>query len=88
MLNRVQKFFDSNCILNNNQHGFRPQYRAVIAMVQFLNLIHDAFKRKEFVLALFIDVAKAFDYLNHCILSRKLEANGFRGNALNWFKSY
>ena len=89
ILNRVQKFLDYNGILNNNQHGFRQRHSTVTAVVQFLNLVTDALNRKEkFVLALFIYVAKAFGSLNHCILLRKLEAYGFRGIVLNWFKSY
>ena len=39
-----------------------------LLLVQFLNLVTDILNRKEFVSALFIDVAKASDSLNHCIL--------------------
>ena len=39
-------------------------------------------------LALFIDVSKAFDSLGHNILLKKLEHNGVRSVALNWFNSF
>ena len=36
----------------------------------------------------YLDIAKAFDTVNHDILLRKLEYYGFRANTLMWFESY
>ena len=38
--------------------------------------------------ALFVDISKAFDSLNHDILLHTLDYYGGRGLVLNWFKSY
>ena len=46
------------------------------------------FNNKSKAAALFIDISKAFDSLNHNILLRKLKAYGFRGLIYNWLSSY
>ena len=38
--------------------------------------------------ALFLDLLKAFDMLNHMVLLKKLEWYGIRGQCLDWFESY
>ena len=43
---------------------------------------------EDIVIAILIDLKKAFDTVDHKILLRKLYAYNIWGNMLNWFESY
>ena len=39
-------------------------------------------------MAVFLDLAKAFDTISHTVLLRKLELYGIVGTTIDWFSSY
>ena len=57
------------------------------AISNHIQYLYDAIDQGHVVLSLFLDFRKAFDSVDHNILS-KLQHYGIRGSALAWFRSY
>ena len=50
--------------------------------------ISDALDQGNLTIGVFLDLAKAFDTVNHDILMDKLHHYGIRGTCLSWYRSY
>ena len=57
-------------------------------MLHFLNHITKALEKREHTVAIFCDLRKAFDCVNHSILLKKLKKLGVNNIELLWFKNY
>ena len=86
--NRMVEFIEHNNILNINQFGFRKGLSTESAIIQFIDKIHKGLNKRHHTIAVFMDLSKAFDVLNHNILSKKLEHYGFRGKFLDLLMSF
>lgn len=82
----LKPFFEP--IIHRSQHGF------MVGRSTLSNLAtHTSFIRKELaegnqVDSIYTDFSKAFDKVDHGILTYKLEKYGIRGSLLTWFKSF
>jgi len=65
---------------SKNQFGFQKNKSTVIAVLEMIDKITDAFDAESSAIAIFVDVAKAFDTVIHEILLSKLSHYGIRGN--------
>ena len=81
MYNRMVSLIDSLSILHFYQFGFRSDVGMQDAIVKFVNFVANKLDKHEDVSAIFLDVAKAFDSINHDVLLHKLYCYGFRGVA-------
>ena len=88
MHNRVLEFGNRMEILYSHQFGFRKGFSTALSLIHLVNSVASAVDRNEFAVGVFLDLSKAFDTLDHCILLTKLEHYNIRGLALEWIKSY
>ena len=87
MYKRLHTFMEENDILYHKQFGFRKGNSTKNALIQITEKIKESIDKGKFGCAIFIDLRKAFDTVNHNILLMKLE-HGMRDSALLWFESY
>ena len=84
----VLRFLDDNNILYEYQFGFGKHHSTSHAIITLVERVTKALDTGKYIVGVFLDLKKAFDTVDHCILLNKLEKYGIRGNILNWFKSY
>ena len=85
MYERLYKFLEKHEILYSLQFGFRASHSISHALVSLTEAIKSSLDNRKFGCGIFIDFQKAFDTVNHDILSMKLEHYGIRGTAQDWF---
>ena len=85
---RMMNFLKRNNVLTINQFGFLASKGTNDAMFSFLENLYLRLNDGEVAAAVFCDLSKAFDCVDHGILLRKLGVYGFRGKSLKWFSSY
>ena len=87
-LNRMLSFIDIKKILNPSQFGFRRSCDVSQAIAKLTSHIVQAFHNKLYCACFILDLRKAFDTVSHELLFLKLEHYGFRGQCLDYLKSY
>lgn len=85
---RLTEFLDRHNILYEKQFGFRSNKNTEDAVFEFTNLIMNNLNKSKKSLAVFLDLAKAFDTVNHKTLLTRLEEAGVRGNSLKLLTNY
>ena len=88
MYKRTYKFLTENNQIYHSQYGFRVGHSCENAIGDLVSHVLKNQQQSKYTAALFLDLSKAFDTLNHELLLPKLEIYGIRGTALNWFCSY
>ena len=81
-------YLNKNKIICNQQYGFRKNYSTNMVIFNISDYIYNSLDQNKYCAALFLDLRKAFDTVNHGILLKKLHHYGIRNSAHSWFSSY
>ena len=88
MYKRTYNFLESTGQIYKSQYGFRTSHSCENAICELVSEIIKGKQDGMHTLAVFLDLSKAFDSLEHDVLLKKLYKCGIRGVAYNWFVSY
>ncbi len=86
--NRLTDYIEKISILYPMQYGFRQNHSVDMALVNIQDLITEAIDANKYSIGVFLDLAKAFDTVDHSILLKKMSIYGIRGIPLDWFSNY
>ena len=80
--------FWKKTIIYDLQFGFSQRFSASHALINLTENIRQALDEEYIGCGIFVDLQKAFDTIDHEILSSKLDYCGTWGISNNWFKSF
>ena len=85
---QVYEHLQRNGLLSAVQSGFRPHHSTLTTITEVTDYLYNNMDKGEITCAVFLDLKKAFDTVNHVILLRKLFYYGICGKELTWFSIY
>jgi hypothetical protein len=81
-------YMEKNGLFSNCQFGFRSGLSTELALINFQNIIMKNQNENYVSLAVFIDLEKAFDCVEHSDVLNELHMLNFSDKAIGWFRSY
>ena len=86
--NQLYQYFQTNKLFHVSQYGFRQQHSTEFAALELADRVFTDLDNKNVSVAVFMDLSKAFDTLDHSVLLKKLKFYGIHDTELKWFSSY
>ena len=85
---QLYHYLNENNLLSRHQSGFRSLHSTVTALIEAPDRWSLNIDRGFINAVIFLDLKKAFDTVDHCILLSKLQAYCNQGSTNQWFCSY
>ena len=85
---QISNYLEKNNLLYSKQFGFRKGKNTEQAIQVLLSSWRKSLNENKFVIALSIDLRRAFETIAIIILLEKLQLYGIQGTVLQWLKSY
>lgn len=88
MKNQLVQYLEYNNILIPQQSGFRQKHSCETALNMVIAEWKEELNKKHSIIAVFIDLKRAFETIDQKILLEKLEGIGIRDVELDWFRNF
>ena len=88
MHNPLYNYLNINKLIAEQQYGFRKGHSTELAALQLSDYIVTEMDKGNIPIAIFLDLSKAFDTLNHDILLEKIRYYGVKDTAFTLIKNY
>ena len=75
-------------LLHKSQSGFRQNHSCNTALINLVDKWLSDIDKGEIIGAIFFDLRKAFDVVDHQLLIEKVNSYHFSNNSVNWIRSY
>ncbi len=69
-------------------NAFQSGHSTISATTLVTNNLITALHKRQHCAALFVDLTKGFDLVDHALLLQRLKSIGLGNSALSWFKNY
>ena len=86
--NQLYTYLENNNLLSDSQFGFRRKSSTENAVTYFSDFIRNSMDKGKLTGAVFVDLRKAFDTIDHATLLAKLPIYRVHDKELKWFESY
>ena len=88
LASNIMSHGEHNSILYPLQHGFRKGRSCETQLIEFMDDLTSNLEEGHQTDILIMDFAKAFDKVDHSLLTHKLHHYGIRGNVNTWIKNW
>ena len=85
---QIIKHIEDNRLLSENQHAFRAGRSCLTQLLQHMDAVLKSLENNLNIDVVYLDFSKAFDYVDHNMLLKKVKQFGIKGKLYSWIESF